>query len=200
MRWLYRQRYHSRINTNPRRTGLQRLPISWREIFGLLVGGTICCGLIGYALTSAPQYRVTAAEQPSQPTAPVASDGNTRTVTLRVTGSSGVQFSGSANSLEGSHTFDGVVPADYRVEVRANPLVADFLYATVQKAVDDGKELRLQILDDGRVVKEGSTAEARKGVVSLIWYPEERGAEATSPHEATSPQSAEKAAPAINGP
>jgi hypothetical protein len=195
-RRLYRYRYHSHANTNPRPTGLRRLPISWREILGLLLGGAICCGIIGYTLTNAPRHHVAATGQPSQRSAPVVSDGNTKTVTLRVTGSSGARFSGNVNSLEGSHSLDGVVPADYRIEVRANPLVADFLYATVQKAVQDDKELRLQILDDGRVAKEGSTAVSHEDVVSLIWSPEERGAESTSPQETTSTHAPEKALPA----
>ena len=195
----------SPVNTNPRRrTGLRRLPISWREILGLLAGLAICYGLIDYALINAPQYEAAASEQAqkkseqvrtTQRTIPAGSDGSTKTVTVRVTGSSGERFSGNLSTLDGSHSLDGVVPVDYRVEVRADPVVADFLFATVQKADEDDKELSLQILDNGKVVKEGSTAVDHESVVSLVWSPQEHGPESTSSQEGTSAQSTEKAAP-----
>jgi hypothetical protein len=98
--------------------------------------------------------------------------------------------------LDGSRSLDGVVPVDYEVEVRVDPVSADFLFVTVQKADEDDKELRLQILDNGKVVKEGSTAVDHEGVVTLVWSPEEeRAPESTSTQEGTSAQSTEKAAP-----
>jgi hypothetical protein len=168
------------------------------------VGVAICCGVIDYATATAPQYKAAASEQSqkkseqartTQRTIPAASDGSTKTVTVRVTGSSGERFSGNLSTLDGSHSLDGVVPVDYRVEVRADPVVADFLFATVQKAEEDDKELRLQILDNGKVVKEGSTAVDHESVVSLVWSPQERDHESTSTQEGTSAQSTEKATP-----
>ena len=176
------------------------------------MGVAICCGVIDYATTTAPQYKAAASEQSqknsqqartSQRTTPAVSDGSTKTVTVRVTGFSGQRFSGNLNTLDGSRSLDGVVPVDYSVEARVDPVSADFLFVTVEKADEDDKELRLQILDNGKVVKEGSTAVDHEGVVSLVWSPEERAPESTSTQEGTSSaQTTEKAAPIgpSNGP
>lgn len=178
----------------------------------------VCFGLIAYVSVN-QHYDLAALEQsqessqqaqPSgQRTTPLSSSKDTKTVTLRVTGPSGERFSGYVNTLDGTRSLDGSTPVDYKVEVRADPLVADFLYATIQKAVEDDKDLNLQILEDGRVVREGSTSAAHEGVVSLIWNPEERPAEDTSTRVttqegtqekslqgSTSTQPLEKAAPA----
>ena len=162
--------------------------ISWFEVLGLLIGATICYGVISYAITNAPQDRETTAEQTressrqgatEQRTTPVTSGGETKTVTIRVTGSTGEPFSGTFSTLDSSRSITGVAPTDYEVQARTDPSVADFVFAAVSKTAEDKNELKLQILDNGKVVKEGSTTEAY-GVVSFAWSPSARGGETTS--------------------
>jgi hypothetical protein len=94
-------------------------------------------------------------------------------LSIRVTGSVDEQFSGQFSTLEATRPVAGVAPTDYRLETRDDPNVADFVFVTVAKTLDNDHELRVQILDDGKAVKEGSSTKPY-GVVSLTWSPDEQ--------------------------
>lgn len=145
------------------------MSIGWREVLGLLVGVAICYGVLSYALTNAPQYREAASEQTQkdsergetgQRTDPEETDEETKTVTIRVTGSKGQTFGANYGNLRSSRSVESVVPADYEANVRTDRSSGDYISVTVWKTTgDDTQELKVQILDNGRVVREASTTE-----------------------------------------
>ena len=162
--------------------------LSWREVLGLLIGLALSYGLFSLALTNAPQYREAASEQTqessqrgetSQQTTPVGSGEDTKTVTVRVTGSSGEQFGANFGNLYSSRSVEGVVPADYEVQVDTDPGSGDAVTATVWKTTGDENELKVQILDRGKVVRENSTTEDY-GATGVRWNPNEPQPEATT--------------------
>ncbi|MDX6382316.1 MAG: hypothetical protein QOI57_3340 [Rubrobacteraceae bacterium] len=83
-----------------------------------------------------------------------AQGGDTKPVTIRVTGTPGVPFLGAycANSCG---SLEGVTSQDFVVEGRTGDLVT----ANVQKQDEGNQELRLQVMVDGQVVQEQSTTE-----------------------------------------
>lgn len=155
--------------------------ISWREVLGLLIGVALCYVLFSYAVVYAPQIREAASERTQedsrgegteQRTTPAASDEDTKTVTVRVTGPSGQQFGVNYGNLNASRSDEGVVPADYEVEVRTDPSSGDYVTATAWKITGNSRELKVQILDNASVVKEGSTTEDY-GAAGVRWNPNE---------------------------
>jgi hypothetical protein len=174
------------------------LRISWREVLGLLIGVAICYGLFSYAVIHAPEIREAASErtkedaqrgEAEQRTTPQASNEDTKTVTVRVTGSSGEQFGANYGNLLSSQTAEGVVPADYEVQVHTTPSSGDYVTATAWKTSGDSKELKVQILDKGTVVKEGSTTEDY-GAAGVRWNPNEP----PPPSQTTTPSATQKKA------
>ncbi len=143
--------------------------IGWREVLGLLVGVAICYGVLSYALTNAPQYREAASEQTredsergetGQRTDPEDTDEETKTVTVRVTGSTGQTFGANYGNLRSSRSVESVVPEDYEASVRTDRSSGDYVSVTVWKTTGDKtQELKVQILDNGTVVREASTIE-----------------------------------------
>jgi hypothetical protein len=101
---------------------------------------------------------------------PEKADVERKTVTIRVTGTSGVSFSG--NYTEGDisiNSIEGITPQDYQAEVRAG---IDSVAAHVQKQGGGNEELTLQGIVDGEVVKEESTS-AQSGVVWIALWADE---------------------------
>jgi hypothetical protein len=172
------------------------LRVSWREILGLLIGLAICYGLISYALTNAPQIREVASEQKgknaqpgetSQQRTSTASETNTKTMTVRITGSRGEPFGANYGNLRSSSWVEDVVPVDYEVQVSTDSLSGDYVSATAWKTTENSKELKVQIIDNGRVLKEASTTRDY-GAAATRWSPSEPqtgGTTTTSPPEKT---------------
>ena len=168
------------------------MPVSWREILGLVMVLVICFGIVSYALTNASQNREIAsseqtgksreraADQQPVTTPSSSSSEEKKTLTIRVSGTTGEQFSGQFSTLDASRPVTGTAPIDYKIEARTNPLLADFVFVTVAKTANNRQQLSLQILDNGRTVKSGSTTEPY-GVVSLTWSPNEQ----TTPERTT---------------
>ena len=155
--------------------------ISWREILGLLIGLVICYGVVSYALTSASQYREVASEKKgesaqqgvtSQQTTPTVSDENSKTLTIRITGSKGESFGANFGNRRSSRSVESTVPADYEVQVNTDLTSSDYVSATVWKTTGDSKELKVQILDNGKVLKEAST-DKDYGATGARWSPSE---------------------------
>jgi hypothetical protein len=167
------------------------LSITWREVLGLLIGLAICYGVISYALVSAPSNRQTASEQTQenpqqaatsqQTTTSPGAEAGLKTVTLRITGANRESFGANYGTSSTSRTVDGVTPADYQVQVSTDPRLGDYVSAVAWKYSGDDKELKVQIVDDGKVVKESSTTKDY-GAASIRWIPGERpSVEATTP-------------------
>lgn len=164
--------------------------ISWREVLGLLIGLAVCYGVISYALTSA-QERETASKQTEESTQREATDQrttpaapeNTRTLTIRVGGLTGQSFGANFGNLSSSRSVEGRAPADYEVQVSTDPGSGDYVTATAWKTTGDSNELKVQLLDEGKVIKESSTTKDY-GVVAIRWSPgEPQSGETTTPEK-----------------
>ena len=90
---------------------------------------------------------------------------------VRVTGSSGEPFGANYGNLSSACSVEGIAPTDY--EVRTEPSSGDYVAATAWKSSDNRKELKAQVLVDGKVVKETSTSEDY-GAASVRRNPVER--------------------------
>jgi len=149
---------------------------------GLLIGVAICYGLFSYAVQYAPQLREAASERTQKDsrsggeteqrasTTPASSDEETKTVTIRVTGTTGESFGINYGTLRSSQTDEGTIPVDYEVEVRTDPSSRDYVTATAWKTTGDSRELKVQILDNRTVVGEGSTTKDY-GAAGARWSP-----------------------------
>jgi hypothetical protein len=174
------------------------LRISWREVLGLLIGVAICYGLFSYAVIHAPEIREAASErikeedsqrdEAEQRTTLGTSNDDTKTVTIRVTGATGEQFGINYGNLLSSQSAEGIVPADYEAKVHTDPSSGDYITATAWKTTGDSKELKVQVLDKGTVVKEGSTTKDY-GAAGVRWNPNE-----PPPVETTTPSTTQKKA------
>ena len=105
---------------------------------------------------------------------PTTRDSNTKTATIRVTGTSGTPFKGSYGFVGSSNeSVEGVVPQDY--EVSYNEPSGPFLTvkASMQKLVDDYSSITVQIIVDGETKAERTTG-AGFGVAKVSWHPSEQ--------------------------
>ena len=92
-------------------------------------------------------------------------------VSVRVTGDSGINFSGDIGTLDGSRTIEGTTPQEFAVDVDTGTFAFDSVSALAQNS-DGSGDLIVQIVRDGEVVKEQSTT-AQYGVASVTWSPSE---------------------------
>jgi hypothetical protein len=154
-----------------------RRRLSWRTIamsFGalaLLLGG-IVGGYYGVVVTGGVEQPppIEVAEEKPPPTPDKKTQEkkkeDTQTVTIRVTGTPGVAFSGGYGASGGSYSpVEGVTPQDFEVEVGTRR-EAEGVAANVKKRDEGNEELMLQLLVGGEVVREQSTT-AQFGGVSV---------------------------------
>jgi hypothetical protein len=156
----------------------------------------MCYGVISYALTSA-QERETASKQTQESTqqdatdhrtTPAAADENTKTLTLRVGGLTGQPFGANYGNLSSSYAVEGRAPTDYELRVNTDPGSGDYVTATAWKTTGDSNELKVQLLDNGSVIKESSTTKDY-GVASVRWSPgEPQSGETTAPAKKKAPE------------
>ncbi|HZY57446.1 MAG TPA: hypothetical protein VFE09_06575 [Rubrobacteraceae bacterium] len=103
-----------------------------------------------------------------------AAEGESGTVTIRVSGTQGTPFTGSYGTTRGGQrTVEGTIgaqPTDYNVPVETSPLEFDNVSASFQKRTQRG-QLRVEILADGEVKKSQETT-ADFGVVSVTYSPQ----------------------------
>jgi hypothetical protein len=100
---------------------------------------------------------------------PEKTDVERKTVTIQVTGTPGVSFTGNYTAGATTNSIEGITPQDYQAEVRAG---IDSVAAHVQKRGEGNEELTLQGIVDGAVVKEESTS-AQSGVVWIALWADE---------------------------
>ena len=177
--------------------------ISWREILGLLVGLAVCYVAFYYALAYAPQIREAAEQtrdegsqrgETEKRTDLATSNGTTKKVTVRVTGSSGEQFGANLGNLRSSHSVEGVIPANYEVEVHTDPSSGDYVSATAWKNTGNSKELKVQLVDNGSVIRENSTTKDY-GVTGVRWSPNDPPPDETTTASTEKTGENDKAAP-----
>jgi hypothetical protein len=165
----------------------------------LLVGLALCYGVFSYALTIVSESREAASEQPQEETSLLGSstqqsttttpeEETMKTVTIRVKGPESEPFGINYGNVSSGRSVDGVVPADYEVQVNTDPRSWDYAWALAWKATGDDKELRVQILDNGKVIRQWATTEDY-GSAYVRWYPNEK----ESPSEETTAPSKGKA-------
>lgn len=169
--------------------------IGWREVLGLLIGLAICYAVLNYALTNAPQYRETASEQTQESTRSetteqqaTSEDEDRKRVTIRITGSSGLSFGANYGNLDSSRSVEGVTPADYEATVRTARSSGDYVSVTAWKTTGDSRELKVQILDKGQVIRETSTTKDY-GATGVRYNPNDPD----PPPETTTPAKEKKA-------
>lgn len=92
-------------------------------------------------------------------------------ISVRITGDSGINFSGNIGTLDGSRSVEGTTPQEFAVEVDTGAFAFDSVSATAQNS-DGSGDLVVQIVRDGEVVKEQSTT-AQYGVANVTWSPSE---------------------------
>jgi len=98
---------------------------------------------------------------------------NTKSATIRVTGTPGTPFEGSYGSRSaGTERVEGEVPQDYQVYYNSLPGAFDGVTARMQKQAEDYSKLTVQIIVDGQTKKERSTA-AGFGVAKVSWHTSE---------------------------
>lgn len=160
------------------------MTISWREVLALLVGLALCYGVFSYALTIASENHETASQQPLEETSMLGSstqqsatttpEGDTmKTLTIRLKGPEGEPFGVNYGNVSSGRSVEGVVPADYEVQVDTDPSARDYAWALAWKTTGDDKELRVQILDNGKVIRQWATTEDY-GSAYVRWYPNEK--------------------------
>ncbi len=173
----------------------------WREALGLLIVMAMCYFIFSYAVVNMPQNSGASPEgtrEDSQPgkieprTDPAssygdASEGETKRVTVRVTGAQGQPFGINYGNLLSNRSIEGVVPAEYEVLVRTDPASGDYAWAEAWKTSGNSKELRVQIVDNGKVIREWVTTEDY-GSAYVRWGPNEKeppSGETTAAREGT---------------
>lgn len=90
-------------------------------------------------------------------------DAGAGTVTVRVTGTEGIPFSGSIGNADGSRTVQGAVPDEFTVKAES----LDVVTALIQKEDVPGR-LTAEIVRGGEVVKHAST-KAAYGAVTVTY-------------------------------
>ncbi|MDP9476576.1 MAG: hypothetical protein M3R38_12985 [Actinomycetota bacterium] len=108
---------------------------------------------------------------PTPEAAPTPADEEVGEVFVRVTGDAGISFQGNIATLDGSRSVEGTTPQEFAVEVDTGFLSGDSVSATAQNS-DGAGNLTVQIVSDGKVVKEATTT-AQYGVASVSWIPSE---------------------------
>ena len=100
--------------------------------------------------------------------------GTTETITVRVTGTEGLRFTGTISTLDGSRSVEGTVPEEYETEIQSGTRSFDYVSGAFSRDFEDDKEgtLKVEIVSDGRVVEEAET-DARAGSVTVNWSPNE---------------------------
>jgi hypothetical protein len=99
---------------------------------------------------------------------------DTKTVIIRVTGTSGTPFKGSYGLVNStSETVEGVIPQDYELSYKepAGPFLT--VKASMQKKVDDYSKITVQLIVDGETKTERTTG-AGFGVAKVSWHPSEQ--------------------------
>ncbi len=100
----------------------------------------------------------------------------TEEILVRISGTQGVQYSGSYGTARGQRTVDGTLgaqPDDYDVEAETGTFEFDVVTATFQKRSQGPGALRVEIVSGGEVVAAQETT-ADFGVASVNWSPQER--------------------------
>ena len=99
---------------------------------------------------------------------------DTKTATIRVTGTSGTPFKGPYGLVNSTtESVEGVVPRDYELSYKepSGPFLT--VKASMQKQVDDYSTITVQIIADGETKTERTTG-AGFGVAKVSWHPSEQ--------------------------
>jgi hypothetical protein len=100
----------------------------------------------------------------------------TEEILVRISGTQGVQYSGSYGTTQGQRTIDGtlgVEPDEYAVEPETGTFEFDVVTAGFQKRSQGPGALRVEIVSGGEVVAAQETT-AEFGLASVTWSPQER--------------------------
>jgi hypothetical protein len=93
---------------------------------------------------------------------------------VRISGTQGVEYSGSYGTTRGQKTVDGTLraqPVEYEVDVDTGTFEFDVITASFQKRSPGLGSLRVEIISDGDVQASQET-QAEFGVVTSSWSPQ----------------------------
>lgn len=94
-------------------------------------------------------------------------------VVFRVTGDPGLKFQGSLTTMDISKSVQGVTPQDFPLKgVDTGMFSSDIVSCNAQKMAAGGGKLTVQIVVDGKVVKQANTT-AQYGLAQVTWSPAE---------------------------
>jgi len=127
----------------------------------------------------APAPAPAAAPSPAPAPAPApaaASKKSSDDVAVRVSGTPGIDYSGSYGATQGQRTVDGILaaaPTEYDVEAKTGRFEFDAISAVFQKRSPGAGSLLVEIIHEGEVVASQETS-AEFGVASVTWSPQNR--------------------------
>ena len=95
--------------------------------------------------------------------------GVQQTITVRITGTEGLSFSGRVGNTQKLRRVEGSVPEKYEI-----PFGGAVVTASVRKQEPGGGTLGVEVIRDGKVVA-GQESSAKTRVVNVIWTPKGQG-------------------------
>src|SRR5829696_329411 len=151
------------------RTGNAR---AWANV---AAGAFILLIIVGFV----QPIRVSTTSSPAPAPAPapaVASKKSSDDGAVRVSGTPGIDYSGSYGATQGQRTVDGILaaaPTEYDVEAKTGRFEFDAISAVFQKRSPGAGSLLVEIIHEGEVVASQETS-AEFGVASVTWSPQNR--------------------------
>jgi hypothetical protein len=160
----------------------------WLKIGGIGCGGllvlVIVIAVIAAAFGGGTQDTGTKEEQKAEPVEKnepkeeaeekAAEKAESSEVAVRVSGTQGVEYSGSYGTSQGQRSVDGALgaePEDYEVDAQTGRFEFDVITATFQKRSPGPGTLRVEIVSEGEVVASQETT-AEYGVANVSWSPQ----------------------------
>lgn len=144
----------------------------------LIVLGSIIAAVVGGGGTdTATQDKEEQKAEPvkeNQPKEEAKQKEESGNVAVRVSGTQGVEYSGSYGTSQGQTTVDGTLggePDEYEVDAQTGTFEFDVITASFQKRSPGPGQLRVEIVSDGDVQASQETS-AEFGVVTTSWSPQ----------------------------
>jgi hypothetical protein len=140
----------------------------------LVVIVAVLAAAFGVGTSTATQDKDGQKAEPGEENQPKEEAEDAGDVAVRISGTQGVEYSGSYGTTQGQTTVDGTLgarPDEYEVDAQTGRLQIDVVSASFQKRSPGPGQLRVEIVSDGDVQASQETS-AEFGVVSTVWSPQ----------------------------
>lgn len=118
---------------------------------------------------AAQEEQAQGGQQGQQGSGGQADSGGDEGVVFRITGDPGIKFQGSVSTMDKDRSVQGVTPQDFALKgVDTGMFSADLVSGNAQKMSPGKEKLTVQIVVDGKVVKQASTT-AQYGLAQVNW-------------------------------